>query len=279
MCPRVWAVALLLIGCAVLAGEGEPPRPPLRELTGPELRDAQQMRDRADLLRAAYERPRQGPKGAEKDEGEFAKVVVAYADAIEKYSGSDIAAYCQVRLAGFYQFGREYDKATKVLSDLAQRYAGTEHEAQAYFTLGLMHLQARHDPASALPWFQKVPAPPTAGDDGAVPDRSYGQPDKLYLSSQQSAARCEIRLGKPADAARRIEALGKRYPQYKKSIDGSLRWEVRSALSDHTLKAIKPTEETRKRCWRSFSCDFARARAGRHPSRGARPHSRGPNLH
>lgn len=244
MCRLVWAVGLLAAGCAVLAGEGaEPPRPALRELAGPELRDAQQARDRADLLRAAYERPRQGPKGAEKDEGEFAKVVVAYADAIERYSGTDIAAYCQVRLAGFYQFGREYDKAAKVLSDLAQRYAGTEYEARAYFSSGLMHLQARHDPASALPWFEKVPAPATAGDDGTVSNAKYGVPDKLHLSAQQSAAKCEVRLGRPADAARRIEALGKRYPQYRKSIDDSLLFEVRSAVSDHTLKAIKPVLE------------------------------------
>ena len=244
MCRHVWEVGLLLAGCAVLAGErDEPPRPPLRQLTGEELREARAARDRADLLRAAYERPRQGPKGAEKDEGEFAKVVVAYADAIEKYSGTDIAAYCQVRLAGFYQFGKEYDKAAKVLSDLAQRYAGTEHANTACFECGLHYLQARHDPASALPWFEKVSAPATAGEDGAVPEKQYSEADVVYLSAQQTAANCEVRLGRPADAARRIEALGKRYPQYKKSIDGSLRFAVRSALSSHTLKAIKSVLE------------------------------------
>ena len=187
MYRHVRVVALLLTGCAVLAGEGEPPRPPLRELTGPELRDAQQMRDRADLLRAAYEGPRQGPKGAPKDEGEFAKVVVAYADAIEKYSGTDIAAYCQVRLAGFYQFGKEYDKAAKVLGDLVQRYAGTKHADTACFEFGLHCLQARHDPASALPWFDKVAAPATAGEDGVVPAKHYSEPDELYLTSPSSA--------------------------------------------------------------------------------------------
>ncbi len=61
MCRSVWVAGLLIAARAVLAGEGEPARPVLRELTGQELRDAQQARDRADLLRV----PGIGPRGAD----------------------------------------------------------------------------------------------------------------------------------------------------------------------------------------------------------------------
>jgi len=243
-CGFVSVVAWLTVCSAALAAEkDQPPRPVLRELKGQELRDAREARDRADVLRAAYERPRQGPHGAAKDEAEFAKVAAAYRDAIAKCKGTEIAAYCLVRLAGAHMFSKEYDKAAEVLNELASGYPGTEHEAEAYFTFGLMHLQNRHDPAAALPWFGKVQPPPTADDDGTVPDRKYSKADVRYISAQQCLAKCEIRLGDPAGAAQRVEALGRRYPQYRASFEKSLRFEVRSALSDSRLKDLKPVLE------------------------------------
>jgi len=219
------------------------PRPApvtIRRLKGQELREARAARDRADRLRADYEAPRMGPFPDKHDEAAFAEVVAAYKEVMEKYPGTDIAAYCQLRLTGLYQFRRDYDRATELLKGLARRYAGTEHETEAYFSLGLLHLQARHDPAAALPWFAKVVAPPGAREDGTVPEKNYSPAHGLYISAQQQLAKCEIRLGKPDEAARRYEALARRYPQYAKSFAHALRFQVRSALSGRTLADIRP---------------------------------------
>jgi hypothetical protein len=242
-------MALSLLAGRARAGEeagGRPAPVTMRRLRGEERRAAREARDRADRLRADYEAVYGGPFPDKKDEAEaaaFAEAESAYKEVMAKYAGTDIAAYCHLRLAGLYQFRKDYGAATKVIEDLARRYAGTKHETEAYFSMGLMHLQARHDPAAAIPWFQKVVAPPGAGKDGSVAEEDYSPAHALYISAQQCIAKCEIRLGRPADASRRYEALAKRYPQYAKSFAHSHRFEVRSALSDRSLADIKPVLE------------------------------------
>ena len=236
-------LVLAAAGQAGFAGEAAHPGPAVRRLTGKEMVEAGQARDRADQLRAGYEAAhRAGPadKPDEAAESAFRTAEAAYQDVLDKYPGTDIAAYCYLRLAGLYQYHRDHARMTELLQDMAARFAGTEYESQAYFTLGLMHLQALHDPKSAAPWFEKVAPPPGADPDGTVPDKKYDHTHVVYISATQALAKCEIRLGKPADAARRCEALSKRYPQYQKSFASALRFEVRSALSDHKLTAIKP---------------------------------------
>ena len=144
------------------------------------------------------------------------------------------------RLSGLYKFAGHRDKAEAVLKDIATRFAGTVRESKAYFSLGLHFLQACHDPAAAIPWLEKVPPPPTAGDDGVVPQRAYSVADKRYIGAQQTLAKCQVRVGRPADAAARIEALADRYPYYVKSFANTVRFEVRSALSNRSLAPIHP---------------------------------------
>ena len=239
--------ALVLGACAltadlVSAGEqaGAKPRP-LRRLRGQELRDAREARGQADRLRAAFESAygRRSPLKEGREEA-FKEAEAAYRKVIEQYPDTEVAAYCLVRLSGLYQFAGRRDKAEAVLKDVVTRFAGTEYESKAYFELGLHYLQALHDPGAAIPWLGKVQPPATAGDDGVVPQRAYSVADKRYIGAQQTLAKCEVRLGRPADAAARIEALADRYPYYVKSFGGTVRFEVRSALSDRSLAPIHP---------------------------------------
>jgi len=239
----VLAVVLVLPGLACAAEKAVGAGPEVRRLAGQELAEAQAVRDRADRLRDGYEKAnpsRPGGMPADNAEDLFKAAVAAYREAADKYPGTDIGAYCLVRLSGLYQYRKDYASATAVLDDLATRYAGTEAASEAFFSMGLMQLQALHDPAAAAPWFEKVSPPPTADEQGVVSDRKYSRADVRYVSAQQQLAKCEIRLGKLDGAVRRVEALGKRYPQYQSSFVSALRFEVKSALSDPSCAAFKP---------------------------------------
>jgi len=219
--PRAGAPALrcvllcTLSGLAATAGAGQP----LRRLWGAELRAAREARDHADRLRTAYEakygRPDVMPAGEAKAAGE---VESAYRDAMARSAGSGIEASCGLWLAGFYEFRRQYDKASAQAEQVARDFAGTVHEMRAYFTVGLMHLQARHDPRTAIRWFQKIVPPETAKESGSVPPERYGVHDKLYLSAQMRLAKSEAMLGLYEEAKHRHEQLARRYPQYKSHI-------------------------------------------------------------
>ena len=84
----------------------------------------------------------------------------------------------------------------------------------AYFTVGLMHLQALHDPAAAIPWFAKIKPPSGADEKGVVSDEKYDEAHALYLSAQMQLAKSEAMVGQVAEAKERHEQLMRRYPQY-----------------------------------------------------------------
>ena len=216
-------------GVAVAGEEAAPPPVRLRRLRGLDRRAAREARDRADGLRAAYQMTYGGrhPK-VEGKAAAFAKAKAAYEAVMEKYPQTKIAAYCQLRLIGLYQFARDYDAAKAQANDMAKRYAGTEHEAEAYFTMGLMYLQALHDPAGALPWLEKVPVPAEPGEGS------------LHYSAALQTIKCEVRLGQPAEAARRCKELTEIYPQFSNQIASHFRFELRSALSARSLAPIHP---------------------------------------
>ena len=210
------AVVCLFAGSLVFAAEGTSPGPRRpRRLWGADRRAAREARDLADISRAAFEKRyrRKDSMPAGEDEA-AAEIVAAYEDVITKWPDSKIAAYCGIRLAGFHQFRRDYAKASATAEKVARAFPGTVHEMDAYFTIGLMHLQALHDPAAAIPWFAKIQPPPGADENGVVSDEKYDEAHSLYLSVQLQLAGCEAMVGQVAEAKERHEQLVRRYPQY-----------------------------------------------------------------
>ena len=243
-CQALWAAfalsAAALAPARALAGEdAAPPRVRLRRLRGQERRAASDSRDLADQLRADYHRAYRGRHP--KKEGEaaaFREAEAAYKEVLKKYPGTEIAGYCHLRLSGLYKLRRDYKAAEALIKQMARLYAGTSYEIEAYFSLGLTELQARHDPAAAIPWLEKVL--PLAAEENARRKPDLSKTQQLHFSAQQQLIKCEVRLGRPAKADERRETLTTVYPQYERQINSHFRFELKSALSSRALAKIHP---------------------------------------
>lgn len=177
------------------------------------LRPGIRAQRRADTLRVAYEAKygRRDAMPAGEDEAAV-KVVAAYQDAMGKAAGSRLAAYCGLRLSGFYKFRGQHENAIAEAVRVARSFRGTVYEAKAYLTVGLLHLQARHDPAAATLWFKKLAPPAGADDEGAVPKARYNEGHKLYITAQMQLAKCEAMLGDCEAAKSRHQQMARGYP-------------------------------------------------------------------
>jgi tetratricopeptide (TPR) repeat protein len=158
------------------------------------LREAQQARDQADLDRAAFERVHRAgplPEDAAKD---FAQVITAYELAIDRRTDSvevlSVVVNAHLRLAGAYQYTGQFDKAVAQVRKAVTLSAGTPAEVETNFELGLMYLQALHDPASALAFLKRaqelVPATMKEPDEQA----------KWFAATSEMIVRCEQEKGK-----------------------------------------------------------------------------------
>jgi len=223
------------------AAEGTPsPWASVLPLRGEKLLAARKARDHADRTRAAYEQRHRTPVSRSAAEAKaFQEAVTAYEAAINDYPGTEIAFYCRQRLGGLYGYRGELDNQLALLKATAAKFAGTPLGPKACVSLGLHYLQGRHDPAAAIPWLERVYFPGGGRADRAVPGDKYNEGHVLFLSAQQTMAKCEIRLGRPAKAAVRYAALIRRYPQYEESLSRAHEFEMRSVLSDHSLKEIR----------------------------------------
>jgi len=222
----VMSAVLLLVVLVTdsLGAEGVP----LRTLRGENYDAARDARDQADLMRADMEGRLSGPPAErpqisqEEIEAETAKIEQAYQEVIDRYPHTEIAAYCALRLSGFYVFQGNVDKAVELVEQTAKEFSGTSVGNRAIFSAGMMHLQARHDPAEAIKWLSRVPKPEK--HEGTP----YGEDDKLYLSAQESLAKCELLLQQDGKAQDRITKLKNAYPQYAQELDRSYQFEVNS---------------------------------------------------
>jgi tetratricopeptide (TPR) repeat protein len=170
----------------------------------------------------------------------FDAVVSAYELVLKSYGGTESAASCQLHLAALYTYRGQPDEALEMLEEAARCYAGTPYNTRVVSTLGLHYLQGLRDPERAIPWLQKVEPPPGADENGAVPAAAYNEAHKLYLSAQESIARCETQLGKPELAEQRSEALGLRYPMHREYIMQAYQSGLESALSDPACRDLWP---------------------------------------
>jgi tetratricopeptide (TPR) repeat protein len=143
-----------------------------------------EARDRADLMRAAYEkanRPGPTPEGAVK---QFEEVVAAYRAAIDLGPTSAEATDCRMRLAGAYMYTGAFDAATRVMQETVNVAAGPREQVAACHGMGMHQLQALHRPAEALRWFERARrlVPKIEDDDERA---------KWAVAVAQGIARCD----------------------------------------------------------------------------------------
>jgi tetratricopeptide (TPR) repeat protein len=234
-------IAALLVNCPSRGGENQSPgRPvPTKKLWGTQYSEASSAGSRADLLRAELEkrmsaaRSEQGGKKAPSPsagqfDAEAAEVARAYQEVIDRYPHTEIAADCALRLSGLYQFLGKFDEAAELSAKTASEFAGTPEGLRAIFNTGLIHAQARHDPAEAAKWFARIPRPTKPA--GAP----YDFDDKLYLSAQEQLTKCELRLGDDRQAKQRMDELKQVFPEYGDDLDRFHQFEVVSRDSTAT---------------------------------------------
>ena len=236
----VWGIAVFTMPVPSVA-EGLPAQhtTQLRELQGEEYGDAQKASGAADLLRAAFQaRYSWHPSSEMKPTSEDGKhdaeqVIAAYTRVIDSYPNTEIAAYSGIRLAGFYQYLGQTAKAIEKAKEVASAYGNTQYAPNANFTVGLLYLQAAHDPAAAMEWFQKIPRPST---DTVVTEQTYNEHEKLYLAAQQSVAKCALAVGRHDVAQERYARLTERYPMYRDSI----RKDQENAQGGTSVRPVSP---------------------------------------
>jgi len=206
---------------------------PTKKLWGARYSEAVSARMRADRMRAELEQrmppARTEPAGKEGTpaapgafDAQAAEVARAYKEVIDRYPHTEIAAYCALRLSGFYQYQGKFDEALELSAKTAGEFAGTLEGFEAAFNTGLIYAQARHEPAEASKWFARIPKPNKPAD---VP---YDEADKLYLSAQQQLTKCELALGRDGQAEARASDLTQTFPQHGQELDRSFRFEVAS---------------------------------------------------
>ena len=200
----------------------------LRELKREERGEAHKASGAADRARAAFmARYSWRPSSQLKPTSEEAKrdaeqVIAAHMLVITSYPNTEIAAYSGLGLAGFYQYLGQTAKAIEQAKEVAAACENTSYAAKADMTVGLMYLQAAHDPVTAKEWLQKIPKPAV---DALPTSPNYTEQHKLYLSAQESIGRCDLEMSK-GDAAQKkapTPGSGTAVPAAKTPSDGPTR--------------------------------------------------------
>jgi tetratricopeptide (TPR) repeat protein len=227
-----------------------------RSLSQEQLQEASDARDTADLMLSDYRKiytimpsKESGKRPStityvqsEQEIRDYNKVISTYREIIDKYEGTEIAAYCQIRICATYEHLGQYQEAIRQAEITSQKYSGTSYEPMAYLYIGNLYLQSIKDPNTAIKWFEKIPKPDNENLDGTVPREKYDEANMNYVSAQNKIATCEIKLGKAQDAIKRYEELSQRYPQYKdvferhKKTELNINMEERLGINyEHTL--------------------------------------------
>jgi hypothetical protein len=200
-------IALILAAVAALAALAEKPAPPVGPAPAtvrpkppavePEdagrrrVVESQQLRDRADLMRAEFERVHRpgGGGAATADPAAFEQIVAAYRAAIDRDPRGEVGTYCRQRLAGAYTYVGDFDAGLRVLTEAVNAAVGPADQVAACHGAALHCLQALHRPADALRWFNRAAAmiPKIENDELRA---------KWAVATTQGIARCEAEMKK-----------------------------------------------------------------------------------
>jgi tetratricopeptide (TPR) repeat protein len=160
------------------------------------LIDAENARDHADRLRAGYERAHEPGPVAKEASDAFDEVIAAYGQAIDRSTASpeiaDVVLYCHLRLAGAYQYTQQFDKAIECAQKAAKAFAGSPREIEAVYGVGLIYLQAMHDPKSATTWLKRAHELAQSVQQQQEPEARA----KWLTATAEAMERCEKELAK-----------------------------------------------------------------------------------
>jgi len=239
------ALLVEVSGNAAADDRGALPPVSMRRLYGDELRAARNARNEADRRRAAYEEQYRTPvRKSVTEEAAFKEVVSAYLKVINIYEGTQFEAYASMRLAGAYQYRGETAKSIEQLSIVPRKFPGTKDASDAILSLASVHASLLNDPAGAVEWLKRIPAPPGAGEDGVVPPDKYDERHVQYISAQISLAEAEAKLGHMESARERFEELARRYPQHRSYFEGVQPVHLRPSQKDTVRdEAVRLLEE------------------------------------
>ena len=200
---RDWLCGCVVVALFVAAG------PALAQDTKPakeERSSSMKVRGSADRMRAAFESRFSSHsldpdrKGVDSDEAkEEAKHVIAAFQAELDHPDAKVVVYTTLRLAGFYNYLGQQDKAMEVMKELASVYENTPHEPRIAFSIGLQYAQGnKKDPDAAIEWFRKVPMP----DNFPIDDHEkHNETAQRYMAAQMMIANVTlIQLGKRDEA-------------------------------------------------------------------------------
>jgi len=193
-----------LVSCSVTFGEPPSPKPnpgpepaegrekPKSDVEDPlhkRYSDSVDARDKADLMRADYEKLHKPGPVKESDTKQFDKIVGAYRAAIEIDPRGEVATYCRQRLAGAYIYTGDFDAGLRILIEAVNIAAGPLDQIRACHGVAYHYLQAMHKPAEALRWFKRAE---TSLDKLTDPDEKA----KWQVATLQGITRCNEELQK-----------------------------------------------------------------------------------
>lgn len=165
------------------------PRPEPEDPAHKRYSDSVDARDKADLMRADYEKHHKPGPVTEADTKQFEKIVEAYRAAIEIDPRSEVATYCRARIAGAYTYTVDFESAQRVLIEAVNIAKGPLEQIKACHEVALHALQALHKPAEALRWYNRAAAQIEKLTD---PDEKA----KWQVATAQGIERCEKEMGK-----------------------------------------------------------------------------------
>lgn len=167
----------------------ETPKPEPDDPAHKRYSDSVDARDKADLMRADYEKLHKPGPVKENDTRQFEKIVEAYRAAIEIDPRSEVATYCRQRLAGAYIYTGDFDAGLRILIEAVNSAAGPLDQIKACHGVAYHYLQAMHKPAEALRWFKRAE---TSLDKLTDADEKA----KWQVATMQGITRCNEELQK-----------------------------------------------------------------------------------
>ena len=241
------ASCLLAANLASLAHGAQPLASRFRPIGREEYEAARAARNRAEQLRGEYRKRFRCPVSRTPEETEFFwQAVAAYREAVALSAGSEMGAYCHRGLIGLFKRRGHFRKACELAQEMS-RFKGTKYEAEAYMALAGVHADGFKDALGASRWLRRIGPPAGASVEAVVLAKAYNRDHGDYLAAQLELAKCETRLGAPAEAEARWEKLRRKYPHLRTYVDSIREVHLRNAGSPTLRRELMAVVDNRIR--------------------------------
>jgi len=277
---RWWICVVVVLATAwpAVAQDSQPAKPTkqpwaeYQKLSDEDHSASIRMSGDADLANAAFtQRFRPGTPEPDSDHArEAEKVRAMYQAVLDRFPGTEKAAYTALQMAGFYQHIGQWDKALEMRKDVAFMYERTPYGPKAALAIGLTYIQGRDkDADAAIEWLRKIPMPDDLPYDEPFDHRNiesrypylsreeqmkrgtaaFKREDMVrqYINAQQSIIRVLLMMQDKPDEAKIIrDDLKELFPYFKDSIDRDWDTQVRMAESAAKEKARREAAAARR---------------------------------